>query len=1359
MYIITHSTFNNFKLLTPSLLLFLQLLFITLLSTALAGDLQQATKDPLALKSLFAKFATDNARVYSSPMEAKLRLNMFRRFVKDAAKINSEQEDVNVGVTFFADMTEEEKAMYHGANMTNVEGEVDGEIVADDNDALQWGPSSTVSWKRNYGAHVLDCSGAGDCNQGGYHLRALNWIKSRNQLASSYNYRYTGRKGRCSNARSSLSIRVNSIYQARGDRNLASAIARGPVAVLLYNFHGVSVEGYQSGSLSPKLGSLKKFSSYTAFTQSLLSRYTQSGACGFFGFSADPLETFFAAAVNSTTFAAELTAAAKNVSKGSAEKPKKPHAPLWVITSGMLRRMMMEAKNAATLIAVLVIVLLWYAFYYNNFTKPRVNTCRMTAHCCVCLCTSLALYIVHNVLHAVQARHIILVEAIITVTSSDFYETSPMLRGGNRDFAQMSARMAICTKIGRKPKLLRIRYEKRGRLNFGHVIGGHQTLNAICAFPVRRMRMCHRMCHQISKIRICEWNELYIVHNVLHAVQARHIILVEAIITVTSSDFYETSPMLRGGNRGSNTAEFNSTGPNPVFTQKISPYGSFQIALIEDGDSQNRPSDKTWGSTYVRAKIEYTEDNGKKQMRFEVLNHTVLEYNLAEGGRGMELSELVKFNNELLSVDDRTGIVYAIENNMVVPKHILVDGNGHSKKGFKGEWMTVKDHYLYVGGFGKPWTSKTGEIINYDPMWVKKISPEGAIEHRYWKRRYESLMKAAGVWYPGYIYYEAVCWSDVHEKWFFLPRRLSKEAYNEKDDERMGANVLLMADELFEKIEVVHVVSQTPTHGFSSFKFLPYSNDNIIVALLSEEVDGHEAYNEKDDERMGANVLLMADELFEKIEVVHVVSQTPTHGFSSFKFLPYSNDNIIVALLSEEVDGHVQTFITAFTIKGEEIMPIKRISAQKFEGIEFLGDLTHMEHLPKWNFSLGSPIYDFQDYFTLECDTNRLSTISSPCNYPLDIGRDMLVFHLGKKMYSVLKIRTDLNKIVVHMGQVSPICHALTAVHENRDSWYILFGAATPSERTVTARQNRGDNGSSKQRLTLRGLRERERDREREREREREIEGERMKEREIERERESERVGERERGGREREREGKRDRRRGRENQRINHRINHSFQYLTLFQPFFYLINHLLLYSRLCSRHHMFANLEVSRLWERLDHARAKIARHPKFRLLSLLCFATNYNPLGRAKKRLARSERKRNTTVRGVPCSLSLSLTLSLPPPGTVDTPRTAIPQSLVIAKKLYTEIGDYATVFESYRSRQIRCTRLSECSSCDCALCVRGSRKIAREKRGRDVPKGIKGTRTDQNKLTTNQNLLFRSRDWLSANQGPVVPDSVGS
>ena len=47
-----------------------------------------------------------------------------------------------------------------------------------------------------------------------------------------------------------MQIRVSRIWQARGDRNLASALGKGPVAVLLYNFHGVSVEGYKSGEFA-----------------------------------------------------------------------------------------------------------------------------------------------------------------------------------------------------------------------------------------------------------------------------------------------------------------------------------------------------------------------------------------------------------------------------------------------------------------------------------------------------------------------------------------------------------------------------------------------------------------------------------------------------------------------------------------------------------------------------------------------------------------------------------------------------------------------------------------------------------------------------------------------------------------------------------------------------------------------------------------------------------------------------------------------------------------------------------------------------------------------------------------------------
>lgn len=40
------------------------------------------------------------------------------------------------------------------------------------------------------------------------------------------------------------------------------------------------------------------------------------------------------------------------------------------------------------------------------------------------------------------------------------------------------------------------------------------------------------------------------------------------------------------------------------------------------------------------------------------------------------------------------------------------------------------------------------------------------------------------------------------QKWVFLPRRASKQQYNEKTDEEMGTNIILLADESFDKIEV-----------------------------------------------------------------------------------------------------------------------------------------------------------------------------------------------------------------------------------------------------------------------------------------------------------------------------------------------------------------------------------------------------------------------------------------------------------------------------------------------------------------------------------------------------------------------------
>lgn len=59
-------------------------------------------------------------------------------------------------------------------------------------------------------------------------------------------------------------------------------------------------------------------------------------------------------------------------------------------------------------------------------------------------------------------------------------------------------------------------------------------------------------------------------------------------------------------------------------------------------------------------------------------------------------------------------------------------------------------------------------------------------------------------------------------------------------------------------------------------------------------------------------------------------------GFSSFKFLPGSEDSIIIALKSEENEGTMATYVTAFTIDGVTLLPDIKVSEQKFEGIEFV---------------------------------------------------------------------------------------------------------------------------------------------------------------------------------------------------------------------------------------------------------------------------------------------------------------------------------------------------------------------------------------------------------------------------------------
>uniref|UniRef100_A0A3Q3J2I0 Soluble calcium-activated nucleotidase 1 n=1 Tax=Monopterus albus TaxID=43700 RepID=A0A3Q3J2I0_MONAL len=327
----------------------------------------------------------------------------------------------------------------------------------------------------------------------------------------------------------------------------------------------------------------------------------------------------------------------------------------------------------------------------------------------------------------------------------------------------------------------------------------------------------------------------------------------------------------------------------------------YRIGVIADLDTASRSAkEQTWFSYMKRGYLTVSESSDRLEVEWDT-EVVTLESHLAEKGRGtgthssvafyslhyvnvvksvwvisilaagMELSELVAFNGHLYSVDDRTGVVYRIEGNQAIPWVILPDGDGSVSKGFKAEWLTVKDEHLYVGGLGKEWTTTSGEVVNNNPEWVKVVGYHGDVEHENWVPYYTALRRAAGIQPPGYLIHESAAWSKRLQRWFFLPRRASHEHYEETADEQRATNLLLSCPADFSYVTLQRVG--------------PFS---------------------------------------------------PTHGFSSFKFVPDTDDQIILALKSEEDAGRIATYIIAFTLDGRVLMPETKIGDVKYEGLEFI---------------------------------------------------------------------------------------------------------------------------------------------------------------------------------------------------------------------------------------------------------------------------------------------------------------------------------------------------------------------------------------------------------------------------------------
>merc|ERR1712185_801677 len=86
-------------------------------------------------------------------------------------------------------------------------------------------------------------------------------------------------------------------------------------------------------------------------------------------------------------------------------------------------------------------------------------------------------------------------------------------------------------------------------------------------------------------------------------------------------------------------------------------------------------------------------------------------------------------------------------------------------------------------------------------------------------------------------------WSDVHDCFLFMPRKLSREVYDEVKDASKCVNLMLAAPEEAsaegETVAMQEYLTFAELRGCSDFLFVPGTNDAHVFVIRTEEtLDG-----------------------------------------------------------------------------------------------------------------------------------------------------------------------------------------------------------------------------------------------------------------------------------------------------------------------------------------------------------------------------------------------------------------------------------------------------------------------------------------------------------------------------------------
>ncbi|VDL84106.1 unnamed protein product [Nippostrongylus brasiliensis] len=382
----------------------------------------------------------------------------------------------------------------------------------------------------------------------------------------------------------------------------------------------------------------------------------------------------------------------------------------------------------------------------------------------------------------------------------------------------------------------------------------------------------------------------------------------------------------------------------------------YKVLIVTDLDRGSATGDgKTWRALTRQGKLFISKNRKQANITWDLNADKNLTGKLNINARAMELSELSVFHNRILTPDDRTGMIYEIKDNEAIPWVFLNSGPGNTTEGFKAEWMTIKDDLLYVGSHGNEFRNASGAVLHENNMWVKTVSPDGAVTHHDWRTIFDKIRNACGIYKPGYLTHEAAQYSETRRMWFFLPRKASNTTYDETADETKDTNGNIVHENnmwvktvspdgavthhdwrtIFDKIRNACGIYKP---GYLTHEAAQYSETRRMWFFLPRKAS-NTTYDETADETKGTNYLIMGKGDLSAFYAKRVGTLTDTtRGFSAFDFVPETRDFLIAALKSREVTGSDdESYFTVFDVNGQVILADQKIDGNyKFEGLFFI---------------------------------------------------------------------------------------------------------------------------------------------------------------------------------------------------------------------------------------------------------------------------------------------------------------------------------------------------------------------------------------------------------------------------------------